>query len=338
MATNFPFTNLVFEGGGVKGVAYVGALRVLEQRGIMPQIKRVAGTSAGAITAACVAMGFTSDQLEKLLMDLDFTTFMDGMKLDGPLRVVEKYGWFKGNAFHAWMSEQVKSKLDSPTATFADLQARHPFDLRIVATDLSLRSPAIFSKDTTPQTPIADAVRCSMSIPLFFEAVKVQDNVYVDGGAVWNYPIEMFDDAPDGAPSATGVNMATLGFRLGPAADAPPTALKIDDIGDYAKALFEALMDIQDNFFRRFSADGERTVHINNLGLVATDFSITTDKKQALIVEGAKGTTDYLDQLEPTLTEANAPPPAAANAPPPKDPPSAAHPPAPPPPPPPAGP
>tara|TARA_Y100000815_G_scaffold226384_1_gene214278 strand:+ start:231 stop:413 length:183 start_codon:yes stop_codon:yes gene_type:complete len=47
--TGYPFRNLVFEGGGVKGIAYSGALAVLEERGILPQIRRVGGASAGAI-------------------------------------------------------------------------------------------------------------------------------------------------------------------------------------------------------------------------------------------------------------------------------------------------
>ena len=44
------FRNLVFEGGGVKGIAYAGAVAVLEDKGILPGIRRVAGTSAGAIS------------------------------------------------------------------------------------------------------------------------------------------------------------------------------------------------------------------------------------------------------------------------------------------------
>src|SRR5579864_920356 len=54
----YPFQNLVFEGGGVRGVAYAGALDVLDRAGILSQIQAVAGTSAGAITAALVALGY----------------------------------------------------------------------------------------------------------------------------------------------------------------------------------------------------------------------------------------------------------------------------------------
>src|ERR1044072_5361540 len=74
----YPFTNLVFEGGGVKGVAFGGALEVLDQQGILSQIENVAGTSAGAITATIVALGYSADYVKNEMLNLDFKTFKDG--------------------------------------------------------------------------------------------------------------------------------------------------------------------------------------------------------------------------------------------------------------------
>src|SRR3954453_918866 len=88
MSTTQPYTNLVFEGGGVKGVAYAGALEVLDSAGILAQVTAVAGTSAGAITAALVALGQTPDELRETMLALDFGQFEDG-GLEGPLRLVE---------------------------------------------------------------------------------------------------------------------------------------------------------------------------------------------------------------------------------------------------------
>ena len=56
VATDYPFKNLVFEGGGVKGIAYIGAIEALDQAGALNQIERVAGTSAGAITAMLMSL------------------------------------------------------------------------------------------------------------------------------------------------------------------------------------------------------------------------------------------------------------------------------------------
>jgi NTE family protein len=201
----FPFTNLVFEGGGVKGVAYAGALQVLEEARILGRVRAVAGTSAGAITAALIAVGYTPTELETILLTLDLTTFEDG-GLEGPVRLVEKYGWYRGDAFLDWLRDRVAEKLGSAATTFAELAASRQVDLRVVATNVSTGVPEVFSAATTPDVSVAEAVRMSMSIPFFFAAVRTPAGVYVDGGATWNYPIEIFDGA--------GADWGTLGFHL----------------------------------------------------------------------------------------------------------------------------
>src|SRR3954453_13731963 len=69
------YVDLVFEGGGVKGIAMVGALSVLEEHGYKPQ--NVAGTSAGAIVATLLAAGYTAAELRDLISNQDFSEFMD---------------------------------------------------------------------------------------------------------------------------------------------------------------------------------------------------------------------------------------------------------------------
>ena len=71
----YHFTNLVFEGGGVKGIAYIGAMQVLQEKGVLKNIKRVGGTSAGAINATLFALGYSiADQL-RILKKLGFQQF-----------------------------------------------------------------------------------------------------------------------------------------------------------------------------------------------------------------------------------------------------------------------
>ena len=74
----YHFRNLVFEGGGVKGLAYVGAMRVLEERGILQGIKRVGGTSVGAINAALFSLGYSNEEQKDILWKLNFNNFLDG--------------------------------------------------------------------------------------------------------------------------------------------------------------------------------------------------------------------------------------------------------------------
>jgi NTE family protein len=293
--TDPAYTNLVFEGGGVKGVAYVGALQALDERGILPGVRAVAGTSAGAITAALVAIGTPWEELQQTLLHLDFTVFDDG-GWDGPLRVVERYGWYAGDAFHRWMQEQVKLHMGSADATFADVQARRGIDLRVVTTDLSVRAPKILSAATTPDLSVALGVRMSMSIPFYFAAVDLDEVVYVDGGAVWNYPIEIFDRGRGPGyrrvEPGTDVHAGTLGFHLG--LMTTPTPRRVHNLVGFTKDLYEAIMNVQADFFRMVDEDVRRTVFIDDLGLPATDFAITMAQKEQLIRNGYQATGKYL--------------------------------------------
>jgi predicted acylesterase/phospholipase RssA len=83
--------NVVFEGGGVKGVAYCGALHELERSGMARQVTRVAGASAGAITAALVATGYSAEELADTMIALNFPSFEDG-EPERPIRIVERDG------------------------------------------------------------------------------------------------------------------------------------------------------------------------------------------------------------------------------------------------------
>src|SRR6266705_1651881 len=99
----YNFRNLVFEGGGVKGIAYGGALTILDSMGILSGIQRVAGTSAGAINATLLALGYSSKDVSAIVAATDFKTFEDsGFILSQIKRLTDNYGWYKGDAFKDW--------------------------------------------------------------------------------------------------------------------------------------------------------------------------------------------------------------------------------------------
>ncbi|HEV2762183.1 MAG TPA: patatin-like phospholipase family protein [Pyrinomonadaceae bacterium] len=296
----YPYTNLVFEGGGVKGVAYGGVLEVLEQSAITPQIVNVAGTSAGAITATLVSLNYAADEFIELMMNLDFSTLEDGIAIGGIGRLLEDYGWYKGDVFLSDMEKFIAAKTGSGDGrdTFRDLQGRGFKSLRVFATNLSRQTLQQFSFETTPDVAVADAVRMSMSIPFFFEARTYKNDVYCDGGVLDNYPIWTYDATaeqsdPD-SPRPMHVrtpNPATLGFHLG---KLNPPRLDINHLTRFAAAVFDALLDIQDILLRATPGDYRRTVFIDTLGVNTTDFHITTAQKVALVEQGRIATADYL--------------------------------------------
>ena len=326
MTNKYHFKNLVFEGGGVKGIAYVGALRELEQRQILPNIQRIAGTSAGAINAVLLALGYTLDETSAILARLDFRSFKDdswGVGRDAK-RLLTEFGWYRGDYFRKWIGGLIEDKTGNENATFNDFRNAGFKDLYLVGTNLSTGFSEVFSYEHTPRMPVADAARMSMSIPLFFSAVRnARRDVYVDGGVLRNYPIKTFDRAkyidPElvlkhglepgyyketnrtkpGLSSDYLYNKETLGFRLDSKEEiamfrdgAVVPHEDIEDFFDYGWALIKTVLGAQENAHLH-SDDWQRTIYIDTLGVGTTDFDLSDKKKEDLMDSGAKGTEKY---------------------------------------------
>jgi len=333
---DYPFKNLVFEGGGVKGIAYVGALKVLQAKGVLDQVERVAGTSAGAINAVLLSLKYTPDETNAVLSAMDFNNFMDDSwgAVRDTRRLIHEYGWYKGTFFRNWIGQLIQRKAGNSEATFADLKAAGCLDLYLVGTNISTRFSEVYSAEHTPHMRVADAARISMSIPLFFASVTdARGDRFVDGGVLNNYPVKVFDrkkyltDAVvarhgretdyytehNNELAAAGINISpyvfnkeTLGFRLDSGEEiavfrdgAEPVHHQIDDFFDYAWALINTIMESQQNQHLH-TDDWHRTVYINTLGVKTTEFDLSNDKKQALADAGEAGARQYFTWFEDT--------------------------------------
>lgn len=284
--------NLVFKGGGVLGIAYAGAIEVLEEKGILQQTQRVAGTSAGAITAALVSLNYNATEITQIVNATDFKSFKDGKVIGDTIHFMSKYGFYKGVAFLNWMQQRLVDKGFEATATFQDLKNKGCKDLHVFASDLNTKNLREFSAELTPTVPVAEAVRASMSIPLFFEAWQFSNSnpnnhIYVDGGMMYNYPITVFDT--NGLP-----NMQTLGLfleNLGPTP--PPDNLTTGEFFHYVRNTMDAILDAQVVNFQRDPEEEKRSIIIDNLGISPTNFDLTDDQKTQLYNSGKKYATDY---------------------------------------------
>jgi len=290
MSTNKQFKNLVFEGGGVKGVAYIGAIEVLSEKNLLEDITGVAGNSAGAITACLLSLQYSASEINKIVFEMDFKSFEDDKNYR---RVKSEYGLYAGDTFLEWMTDLIVKKGFAPSATFQDLKDKGCLDLKVYATDLYTKSLQEFSLEKTPNTIVAEAVRASMSIPLFFKVWKFSNNLpndhlYVDGGVLLNYPLNAFD-------KNQAENEKTLGFRTDNLSK--PSAIDAfgyKDLKAYTKALFETMLVAQNVIFKENTAAVKSTVQIDDMGISATNFDLTEADKNALIREGRKATEGYL--------------------------------------------
>lgn len=306
------YRNLVFKGGGVRGIAYMGALEVLEELDVLKNIERVVGTSSGAIAATIVSFRKNISEMIEIFHTLNLQKVPQGA-VDGKrkniillknsenyTRLFERFGWYSSAYFHSWLqsiiADQCRGNAD---ATFSDFRKLGFRDLHIVVSNISRHRAEIFSARTTPDVSVADAVRMSMSIPLFFESLRFDGkrmgfgDYYVDGGLFNNYPIHIFDQpefAKESRLYRDGVNLETLGLFLF------PSKLYDTDNVDDPKHLWEYLDLIVRslNDSRQISdlaenvANKQRTIEISDCGISSTQFDLSPDSKeyQQLFTEG----------------------------------------------------
>ena len=311
------FVDLVFEGGGVKGLGLAGALATLEERGYQPQ--NVAGTSAGAINASLLAAGYTAEELREIIISLDYRQFKDrGWEdkvplIERSLSLLLDLGLYEGTRFYEWIKERLEAK---SVRTFADLvmpqfadDPRYRYKLQVIASDVTTHELLVLPQDATKlgiepdDLDVALAVRMSMSIPIFFEPVRWenpktgQTHVIVDGGMLSNYPIWLYDS--DGVPEWPTFGMllvepkptVPIGARL------PKPKVAGSGAGaviDYVKALAQTMMEAHDRLYVEQS-NYARTIPIPTLGVRTTEFTLSGERAIALFDSGRWAAEQFLD-------------------------------------------
>jgi NTE family protein len=181
---------LALSGGGVKGFAHVGALRVLERDGF--QIRALAGTSAGGLIGALYAAGYSPDEMEERLIDIDQGSLFSRMHGDGP----SLFGF------------------GGVTTILKELLGEHSFEdsripLAVTATDLTTGLPVVIK-----QGRLVNAVLATSAVPGVFPAREVGNHLLVDGGILNPVPVAEARALYPNAPVVAVVLSPPLGWRL----------------------------------------------------------------------------------------------------------------------------
>ena len=314
--------NLVFEGAGIRGIAYSGAIKVLEEKNLLQNIERVGGTSAGAITALLLSLGYNADEITQLINSTSFKKFNDGNLLffGGIHRLRRYYGWYRGRRFENWLDKVIKEKTGNPDLTFQALHDKRYKDLYITGTSLDQQKSFVFSHENFPQMKVKDAVRISMSIPLYFEAIFMDEmgniikhpknrknlHVMVDGGLVANFPIRLFDSTKyvnTAMPQGFAINPHTLGFRLDRMEQIKNDSLELGGLAEFPIKKFNDYLGafyniLSENINRKnlSERDWERTVSISDGKISPRIKKLPVKSVELLIKNGTEATTKYLSK------------------------------------------
>jgi NTE family protein len=285
----------VFEGGGVKGIAFVGAIQETEKRGY--SFNQLAGTSAGAITASLLAAGYNGKELEDAILELCLLDLLDvGWTGTIPyvgkgINIIIKKGLYNGDKLEQWVEEKLTKK---DILTFGDLPEGK---LRIIASDISNGKLMVLPDDLNKygiewkSFPISKAVRMSSMIPYFFQPVvlrkKENGKIYIlDGGLLSNYPIWLFD-------SKTIPRWPTFGYRLRASNQTPPA--KIWGPVTMTSAILSTMLEAHDRKYIE-EHNASRTIFIPTENIRSTDFSISDTQKKLLIDLGREEAKKFFNE------------------------------------------
>ena len=310
----------IFEGGGAKGLAHVGAVAAAQELGV--QFVGVAGASAGAIVASLIAVGYSANQLydpatkagllSGTLTDLfgrgkwdEWKQFTYALQLRfsgskpfwawlGALgfyrdwrkpidRLMAELGFLDTapleEAIDKWLRGGLISIPDAhKRLLFRDLDPSKVPPLRIIASDIDGLEPIVFSREKTPEVPVAQAVCASIAIPFFFRPVTLEIDgerrTLVDGGLVSNFPVWIFDDARRKRNQPT----ATIGFRLSEITDMPV------DSQSSPFRFMQRLLETALNANIQIHARGIDDLYTFSIDVDAStyDFDLSSDRKHAI--------------------------------------------------------
>jgi NTE family protein len=291
--------NLVFEGGGVKGIAYADIPNILQEYGILNNIKKVAGSSAGSIAALLFALKCSPERIEGIITRLDFTEFYDFNIFYSVFRMIFKSGLHSGDALSDWIQCRILMETGSRYTNFKALYDRTGIELVITATNLDRNRTDYFSYKTSPEMEVWKAVRMSCALPSFFDHVRYRENCYTDGGLKANYPIWVFNNEDTYQKTFESTkDKKTMGFRL------------VSDEADYRESSYNEpfafpivylfyriiYMLYNSNYTASISeiADIDRTVIINVGDVKAEEFDISNITKDLLKKKGRDATLSFI--------------------------------------------
>lgn len=303
--SEYDYEYFVFSGGSIKGVAFLGALQVLEKYGVMgPHIKGYAGTSAGSIIAAMMAIGLSYTEIGNYMVKLDTTKIPDdkfGFIRDTK-NLFTHYGVCEGNYLYNYVGDIIKTHCGNKNYTIEQLYKDTNIILVIPITNVNTMETVYLNphhEDAAYRCiPIRLAIRMSTSIPYMFEPIKYNGCSFVDGGLIDNYPINVFDgDTIGSIDQCLGKcepNSKVLGFKLITTRE-PNQWTSIDSFVNFGLKLIDMFL-VENDRKSLTKSNKKRTINILTDNYPLMDFTMDTKKQTALINAGIKATFEFLDQ------------------------------------------
>lgn len=289
----------IFEGGGIKGIAFTGAIAALEENGY--EFNRVAGASAGALVASLLSVGYTGKELKQILKDTNFNKLLGSKEsriidIRNIYNLVRYKGIYETSGINQWLKQLFKEK---GKEKFKNVSVNGKSKLKIIVSDITKRTIVILPDDIVNygedpmEMDIVDAVTMSISIPFFFKPhtlnTSTGKSVLVDGGLLSNFPVWIFD--VDRKP-----RWPTFGFRLLENNRSYSSQGK-NNLVQYSLDIISTVLDRNENVYLD-DKNRVRTIDLPTLGVKTTNFNISESKAEDLYLSGYDAAKKFISNWD----------------------------------------
>ena len=276
---HIPPRRLVFSGGGIRILSYLGALESLEEKGMLSLLREVCGVSAGALLALMMALGYPLHVLRRFCFEYNFSN-VRSIEPEIALLFLETLGVDDGQNLRTLLVKILKHKGFGPEATFQDLAEKGCKKLRVYASDLQYIRLAEFSAEKTPDFSVVTAVQASMAFPVYFHPVRnpATGTLLCDGGLLDNFPISQFSEEEA---------QHTVGFTF---------VLKTIPIESFDFQTYLGLLTCgyyMPAYQARIERYKDRVITIPCLEFPALHFEATMEEKQQLVASGRQAAEEW---------------------------------------------
>jgi len=281
------FKSICLSGGGITGFVHLGMLKYLEDKRLLTCFDTVVCTSAGAIIGFLFAVGLSADKI----MNAALSIGDEVLQYESIHRFFSVFGMDSGEYLLAKLADILMENSVSPVLTFEEARSKYGKRLIITGTNVSRHSVTYFKPETHPNMRIIDAVRISISIPFLFSAVAYEQDIYVDGAIMDNYPVrhcisDFVARFPGYNPSfhVIGCHVESI------------NAKRIKNIEDYIYGIFACCL------MRGEERDEPCTVRVDVSQVSSMDFNADPSKRNVMLKMGYDATAAYFAQFSRRTT------------------------------------
>jgi predicted acylesterase/phospholipase RssA len=285
-----PPRRIVLSGGGIRALAHLGALTVLEKKGLLKSVRSYVGVSAGAFVGFSLMLGYTLQELRTLCTLFDFTLIRH-LDPESAFEFPTSFGFDSGERLVRLLHSLLNIKKQPLDITFGQWEQKYPkgIQLRCYATDLFRTEAREFSAKVSPNVSIVDALRASMSLPGYFTPVRDPEtnHMLVDGGILHNFPLAFLPE--EEKETSLGITFSYDHTRVDTIEDLPTFFGQI-----FACYYIPRTYEVYDKY-------KERCIIIPCGEVPSWDFEISKEQKEAIIALGEKKTIEFLEQFSSVI-------------------------------------